>query len=200
MSRRFPSRNSTSRPSTPRSAAEFIDTHIWAVREGLRGATAYDLFDGYCQRLVVHGVPLWRAHAAMETLHPQWSGYGYTWRRDLNAIQPEQYRAQRRRCAGLAEQPALRPDPSGAGGRGQSLDAPAPRRRTRSSAIFPCWMNSSPQGATDYLAQLFTFGESGDPSHGTGVVYSFATDRPGGFADDDTDAVAGDACRRCRWR
>ena len=27
----------------------------------------------------------------METLHPQWSGYGFTWRRDLNAIQPEQY-------------------------------------------------------------------------------------------------------------
>ena len=68
-----------------------IETHIWAVREGLRGASAYDLFDGYCQRLVIHGVPLWRAHAAMETLHPQWSGYGYTWRRDLNAIQPEQY-------------------------------------------------------------------------------------------------------------
>ena len=27
----------------------------------------------------------------METLHPQWGGYGYTWRSDLNAIQPEQY-------------------------------------------------------------------------------------------------------------
>jgi adenylate cyclase len=68
-----------------------IETHIWAVHEGLSGATARDLFDGYCQRLVVHGVPLWRAHTAMETLHPQWGGYGYTWRRDLNAIQPEQY-------------------------------------------------------------------------------------------------------------
>ena len=68
-----------------------IETHIWAVREGLGGATAHDLFDGYCQRLVIHGVPLWRAHTAMETLHPQWGGYGYTWRSDLNAIQPEQY-------------------------------------------------------------------------------------------------------------
>ena len=68
-----------------------IETHIWAVREGLRGADAYHLFDGYCQRLVIDGAPLWRAHTAMETLHPQWSGYGYTWRRDLNAIEPEQY-------------------------------------------------------------------------------------------------------------
>ena len=64
---------------------------MWAVREGLRGADAYDLFDGYCQRLVIDGIELWRAHLAMETLHPQWSGYGYTWRRDLNAIEPEQY-------------------------------------------------------------------------------------------------------------
>ena len=68
-----------------------IETHIWAVRAGLRGAAAYELFDGYCQLLVVHGTPLWRAHVAMETLHPQWNGYGYTWRRDLNAIEPEQY-------------------------------------------------------------------------------------------------------------
>ena len=33
-----------------------------AVREGLRGASAYDLLDGYCQRLVIGGAPLWRAH------------------------------------------------------------------------------------------------------------------------------------------
>ena len=71
-----------------------IELHVWAVREELRGATAYDLFDGFCQRLVVDSVPLWRGYTAMETLHPQWSGYGYTWRRDLNAIQPEQF-AQR---------------------------------------------------------------------------------------------------------
>ena len=61
------------------------------MREGLRGADAYHLFDGYCQRLVIDGTPLWRAHTAMETLHPQWNGYGYTWRRDLNAIAPENY-------------------------------------------------------------------------------------------------------------
>ena len=78
-----------------------VDMHIWAVREGLRGAVALDLFDGYCQRLVVHGIPLWRAHAAMETLHPQWNGYGVTWRRDLNAIAPENYPHGRRGRADL---------------------------------------------------------------------------------------------------
>ena len=27
----------------------------------------------------------------MRTLHPQWGGYGYTWRRDLNAIEYDRF-------------------------------------------------------------------------------------------------------------
>jgi adenylate cyclase len=65
-----------------------IELHVWTVPQGLGGARAATLFDGRCQRLVIAGVPLWRAFAGMQTLHPQWGGYSYTWRRDLNAIQP----------------------------------------------------------------------------------------------------------------
>jgi adenylate cyclase len=165
-----------------------IETHIWAVREGLRGASAYDLFDGYCQRLVVHGVPLWRAHAAMETLHPQWSGYGYTWRRDLNAIQPEQYDR-----SDMTAQNWLRSPMYDLICRAESgEDNPSMRRRIEAGAAdrdFPVLEEFFAEGATDYLAQLFTFGESGDPSHGTGVIYSFAADRRGGFNDDDTALI-----------
>jgi adenylate cyclase len=162
-----------------------IETHIWAVRQGLSGAAAYDLFDGYCQRLIINGVPLWRAHTAMETLHPQWGGYGYTWRRDLNAIQPEQY---------------ARSETTGA----EWLRSPMYDliRRAREGEINP-WMRrrleAGPEqreflvldeffaeGATDYFGQLFKFGERGDPAQGTGIVYSFAADRRGGFNDDDT--------------
>ena len=69
---------------------KIIELHVWAVGEGLRGTGAAALFDGLCQRLVDAGVPLWRAFAGMRTLHPQWGGYGYTWLRHLNAIQPSQ--------------------------------------------------------------------------------------------------------------
>jgi len=162
-----------------------IDTHIWAVREGLRGAAAYDLFDGYCQRLVLHGVPLWRAHTAMETLHPQWGGYGCTWRRDLNAIQPEQYARQNMPSAEWLRSPMydlIRRAEAG---------EPNPTMRRRLQAgpeqrDFPALEDFFAEGATDYFAQLFVFGERGDPAQGTGVVYSFATDRRGGFHDDDT--------------
>ena len=70
---------------------KIIELYVWAVGEGLRGTDAAALFDGLCQRLVDAGVPLWRAFAGMRTLHPQWGGYGYTWLRHLNAIQPSQF-------------------------------------------------------------------------------------------------------------
>jgi adenylate cyclase len=162
-----------------------IETHIWAVREGLGGATAHDLFDGYCQRLVIHGVPLWRAHTAMETLHPQWRGYGYTWRSDLNAIQPEQYARSEITGPDWLSSPMY--DLICRARNGE--DDPWMRRRLEAGPNqrdFPILEEFFAQGATDYFAQLFTFGENGDPSQGTGVVYSFASDRRGGFDDNDT--------------
>ena len=169
-----------------------IDTHIWAVREGLRGASAYELFDGYCQRLVIHGTALWRAHTAMETLHPQWHGYGYTWRRDLNAIAPEQYPHDQ------GEPPIWINSPFYALIQRAYAGEPNPsmRRRIatdREQRDFPVLEEFFELGATDYLAYLFVYGEprdgQGDRSQGTGIVYSFTTDRVGGFADDDVALV-----------
>ena len=165
-----------------------VDTHIWAVREGLRGATSYDLFDGYCQRLVFHGLPLWRAHAAMETLHPQWGGYGYTWRRELNAIQPEQY--ARSEVAGPEWLRSPMYDLIRRARAGENN--PWMRRRLElgpEQRDFLALEEFFVEGATDYYGQLFIFGDRGDPSQGTGVVYSFAVDRRGGFNDDDTSLL-----------
>ena len=168
-----------------RLGRRIIETHIWAVRAGLRGATAYDLFDGYCQRLVIDGVPLWRAHTSMETLHPQWNGYGYTWRRDLNAIEPEQY------AHGSAEGSDFVTSPLNAlilrAYDGE--DNPSMRRRLEAGPDerdFPVLEEFFADGATDYVAHLFLFGKDRDRSQGSGIVYSFTTDRQGGFRDDDT--------------
>ena len=161
-----------------------IGTHMWAVREGLRGAGAYELFDGYCQRLVIDGVELWRAHLAMETLHPQWSGYGYTWRRDLNAIEPQQYVHGSTEDADFLGSPFNELIVRAQGGE----ENPSLRRRVEQDdqRDFPILVEFFAAGATDYLAYLFEFGKGGDRSQGTGIVYSFVTDRRGGFSDDDT--------------
>ncbi len=54
---------------------------------------------------------------------------------------------------------------------------------------FPILEDLYALGATDYFTQLFIYGDGGDRSQGSGVVYSFATDRKGGFSDDDTTLV-----------
>jgi adenylate cyclase len=161
-----------------------IGTHMWAVREGLRSAGAYELFDGYCQRLVIDGIELWRAHLAMETLHPQWSGYGYTWRRDLNAIEPAQYVHGSAEDADFLGSPFNELIVRAQGGE----ENPSMRRRIEQDdqRDFPILVEFFAAGATDYLAYLFEFGKGGDRSQGTGIVYSFVTDRRGGFSDDDT--------------
>jgi adenylate cyclase len=162
-----------------------IETHIWAVREGLRGVDAYHLFDGYCQRLVIDGTQLWRAHVAMETLHPQWRGYGYTWRRDLNAIEPEQY------AHGSLEESEWLSSPLNdlilRATDGE--ENPTMRRRLESGPDqrdFPILQEFFALGATDYSAHLFVYGRERDRSQGSGIIYSFTTDRRGGFSDDDT--------------
>jgi len=167
--------------------------HVWAVGEGLRGADAAVLFDGLCQRLIGAGVPLWRAFAGMRTLHPQWGGYTYTWRRHLNAIQPAQFERGDEYEQGVRDSPIgylLRLSEA------KLTTAPAEpaepwlnlRRRLSGGEVqldFPLLEDLAAAGATDYFAEVVRFGTNGDPSRGSGVGYTFATDRPEGFQDDD---------------
>jgi adenylate cyclase len=167
---------------------QIIELHVWAVGQGLRGTAAAELFDGLCERLVVAGVPLWRAFAGMRTLHPQWGGYGYTWWRDLNAVQPEQFERGNEYERGVLNSPftylTREAETSGrAGDPWRHL-----RRRLVGSEAqldFDILERFAAAGATDYFAEVVRFGANGDPSRGVGVGYSFATDRAEGFQDDD---------------
>lgn len=162
-----------------------IELHIWAVEQGLRGTGAEALFDGFCQLLIAAGLPIWRAFAAMRTLHPQWSGYSYTWRRDLNALQPNSWERDDDLDPVWLDSPfawLLR----------EAEQTPARmlqmRRRLSgpgASQEFPVFTEFAAAGATDYFAMLCRFGAEGDPSHGTGIAYSFITQQPQGWSDDD---------------
>src|SRR6516165_11886274 len=163
-----------------------IDLHVWAVRQGLLGTGAAELFDSFCRRLVESGLPLWRGYAAMRTLHPQWGGYGYTWRREGNAIEPAAY--------GRGGGPSWSTSPfaymveqARTGGEEENPWRHFRRRLTGSEAQldFPVLEQLAAEGGSDYFAQIVRFGAEGDLSHGTGIAYSFAVDRPGGFREDD---------------
>jgi adenylate cyclase len=175
----------------PAIGRKIIDVHIWAVREGLRGVGVDELFDGFCQRLVIAGLPLWRAFAGMRTLHPQWGGYSYTWRRDLNAIEHDRFARGVDSNPDWVESPfrflvnQIRASGDGVAWMRRRLEGPD------AQLDFPVLKSFAAEGATDYFAQFFRFGPEGDPSRGTGVAYSFATDQPDGFTDDDLALLRG---------
>ncbi len=54
----------------------------WIVEQGLVASEPAPLIEGLCQRLDTLGLPLWRMHVSMATLHPTFSAFGGTWRRD----------------------------------------------------------------------------------------------------------------------
>ena len=164
-----------------------IAIHRWAVDDGLCGAPAAKVFEGLCRRLIEAGVPLWRAFAGVQTLHPQWAGYVYTWRRDRAAVEPVQ------RERGAAYDRDVQDSPFAALMRGEIAQPreggwPRLRRRLRGPEAqldFPILEQLAAGGATDYFAQIVRFGPAGDPSYGSGIGYSFATDQPAGFSDND---------------
>jgi adenylate cyclase len=167
---------------------QIIELHVWAVRQGLLGTAAAELFDGFCQRLVLGGLSLWRASAAMRTLHPQWGGYSYLWRRDLNAIEPSKLERDNENSQGWLTSPFayLVGQARAEGGSGD------PWRYLRRHLCgpealldFPLLEELAGAGGTDYFAQIVRFGPEGDASRGTGIAYSFTTDRREGFSEDD---------------
>ena len=156
------------------------------MREGLRGATAYSLFDGYCQRLVIDGAPLWRAHVAMgdaaptmERLRLHLGGATSTQSSPSNtptAARRARISSKARSTPSSFEPAAGKRTPSCAGASRQATD----------ERDFPALAEFFAEGGTDYFAQLFVYGAEGDRSQGSGIVYSFTADRKGGFGDDDT--------------
>jgi adenylate cyclase len=170
-----------------------IDLHVWAVGEGLRGADAGTLFDEFCLRLIAAGVPLWRAFAGMRTLHPQWGGYAYTWRRQAEAIDARRFQRGDKYQETILNSPI-----------GHLVRLGDERAATASPNEIRPWLNLrrrlagpgaqldlpmldelAAEGATDYFAEVVRFGGVGDASRGTGIGWSFATDRPDGFAEGD---------------
>ena len=72
-------------------AQHAVELNAWVTEEGLRGATAGELFEGYCRRLSAMDFVIMRAYVSTQTLHPQWTGYGYTWRRELKSVREQQF-------------------------------------------------------------------------------------------------------------
>src|SRR4029079_17105785 len=170
--------------AAPTTDGKIRELHLWAVREGLRRAPTAPLLEDCCRRLAAAGVPLWRAFVGMRTLHPQWAGYTYTWWRDRDLVQPV------RRERGEEYDQDLRDSPflyllNAAGTRDLPLRL---RRRLAGCGTqrdFPILEELAIARTTDYFAELVPVGMVTEPFPDSGIGFSFATDHPEGFGNDD---------------
>jgi adenylate cyclase len=120
----------------------------------------------------------------MRTLHPQWAGYTYTWWRDRDLVHPV------RRERGEEYDQDLRDSPylyllNAVGTR----DLPLRLRRRlagcEAQRDFPMLEDLAIAGATDYFAELIPVGMVTEAFPDNGIGFSFATEHPEGFSNDD---------------
>ncbi len=156
------------------------DIVAWAVDAGLEGLSQADLMAGYCDRLALAGVPLWRASVGADRLHPLIEAQGHRWlvgediREEVyvRASTPEQdeewrlspwYRLLETRERQMRQRLAI----------GEGTNE------------FPMLAGLAAQGGTDYWARIVRFGERASIGETRGVATSFATRDPAGFAARD---------------
>lgn len=154
----------------------------WIVEQGLVASEPAPLIEGLCQRLETLGLPLWRMHVSMATLHPTFSAFGGTWRRDQGFCSEHYERAGEQQDRW--QQSPLRAMIEGNLSRmRRRLEGPKAR------VDFPVLQEFRAQGATDWLGQLVRFGEDRQPAGLPGMLLSWVSDRPGGFSEPNIGVI-----------
>jgi adenylate cyclase len=146
----------------------------WLI-DGARSApTPVALMKETCERLLAAGVPLWRAGAFVQTLHPDVFGRSFIWRDGAEVV-------VNTASFDLPESPEFTRNPlailyaSGHEVR-YRLDDPESKR-------FPFFEDMRAEGVTDYIAIPLRF------TDGSVHATSWSTRHPDGFTDGQLDAL-----------
>ena len=142
----------------------------WILGEAPQIDSDVELFDELCWRLLGVNVPLWRATLYMGTLHPLIRGIGVRWTHESNVV--EEFRILHGSEA--TDEYLLSPIRATI-----ERGTPFRRRLTEEVSEYPLLSKLRKNGATDYFALALNHAFQRFP------VVTWATDRPGGFADAD---------------
>ena len=164
-------------------ASGTVETGQWPARRtavldwlvtGTRQERYLDnIFVELCRRLGAAGVPVARAGMFLETQNPQWLGVRVLWRRGLDKaeLRPSDYDTR--------ETDAFRYSPAAAIRAGATVVRARLGETAPADDAYPLFGELRRDGITDYVAWPFEF------TLGKRHFITFATDRPGGFLDDE---------------
>jgi adenylate cyclase len=164
--------------------ADIAGIASWTAQAGLEGLPETALVEGFCRLAVAGGLPLARATAIIDTLHPILEGRAVRWEPDTGETKLEEYGSSEegevaKRWRGS---PLYRLWQSG-----ESLLRV--RVTPESIAEFPTLAELSEGSIVDYVAIINRF-EAGGVIGEMDCFYSiWLTDRASGFSDDDIAAL-----------
>jgi len=164
-----------------RASGEHEELFAWLIEAGLTGTTVRGLFTGFCDQLVKQGIQLKRGSIALSAIHPQVSAFMYTWRREEGLVTNTNF---------------LHSDVPGEGWFASPFFFMLTNKLSflhrpllaESELDFPVLQEFREEGMTDWFCQTFDFGwgfENQNLEHPAGLVTSWASDRPGGFTEEE---------------
>ena len=163
----------------------------WLTQAGLAGTSETEIVSGFCDRCVAAGIPLDRAHLAIDTLHPVHEGHLFRWGYSPDESPVHEY--GRTSVEGLDV-----PGPVPLDAQATDVWRRSPfysmlqtgasliRRRLNADtkddfSMLPGWLAA---GMTDYVAITTRFAAEGVIGEMDAVYSSWGTRAPEGFNDD----------------
>jgi adenylate cyclase len=162
----------------------------WLTQAGLAGTPETEIFSVFCDRCVTAGIPLGRAHMAIDTLHPVHEGRLFRWGYSPNESPVHEY--GRTSLEGLDASGSVSLDVQAADVWRRSpfnnllqTGASLLRRRLNTDtkdefSMLPDWLAA---GMTDYVAIITRFAAEGVIGEMDAVYSSWGTRAPEGFND-----------------
>ena len=147
------------------------------IDQGLAGAGEEELLRDLCERLLETGVPVHRAVLGFDTLHPVVEGRVTTWSRSTGETRRSDYMRAETNEDDWLQSPFHALEQSGDRFLRRRLD------HDHRQGEFPILDRLRGEGLTDYLAARIAFADAEPLGQADCIYGSFATDRPGGFAD-----------------
>lgn len=165
-------------------AAQVTAINEWLIDQALGEPDIVVMFEALCNRINEIGLPLCRARLTWPTLHPLFKAETILWTRG-GTTEFEQFLHQENESEEWIRSPMKYMIENGLALLRRRLDGPAPL------FDFPVLTEVAQQGVTDYLAMITSLSvtKTADDTPSLGIIGTWATDKPGGFGDDELTAL-----------
>jgi adenylate cyclase len=166
----------------------FADLRTWLTQAALAGKSEAVLLDGFCRRAFDAGLPIARASAIIDTLHPVHEGRAFFWYREAGQTHTEV----------VEYGPTTDGEMADAWHRSVFFHLLASggslfrvRFHAGETTEFPRLVEMQEQGMSDVACMITRFPRSGSLGEMDSLYANWATDDPHGFEDRHVEAIAG---------